>query len=152
MKKIKANHYIETAIYSADKILKVLKAELKQKLDKLNIGITGEQFVVLDTISYLENEDIYQQKLSEIIMKDKSNTNRILKVLEQKGLVRKEMGNVNNRLVYFIKLTDSGKKLIDTNVPRMKQFIADIFENITDEEIENLHYLSNKFQKDLSSL
>lgn len=152
MKKIKANHYIETAIYSADKILKILKAELKQKLDKLNIGITGEQFVVLDTISYLEHEDIYQQKLSEIIMKDKSNTNRILKVLEQKGLIKKEMGNVNNRLVYFIRLTDSGKEIIDNNVPRMKQFITDIFENITDEEVENLHYLSKKFQNDLSSL
>ena len=80
---IKKEHYIDTIIYSIDKIIKGVKFQLKQKLDALDIGITSEQFVVLDTISCFE--DIYQQKLSEIIMKDKSNTNRILKVLEEKG-------------------------------------------------------------------
>ena len=150
MKEIKAKHYIETAIYSADRILKILKAELKQKLDTLDIGITSEQFVVLDTISCYEN--IYQQQLSEIMLKDKSNTNRILKVLEQEGLITREMGSVNNRLVYFIRITAKGKKIIDDNIPKMKKFIADIFENITDEEVENLHFLSKKFQNDLSSI
>ena len=150
MKEIKAKHYIETAIYSADRILKILKAELKQKLDTLDIGITSEQFVVLDTISCYDN--IYQQQLSEIMLKDKSNTNRILKVLEQKGLIVREMGSVNNRLVYFIRITSDGKKIIDENIPKMKKFIADIFENITDGEIESLHLLSKKFQKDLSCI
>ena len=28
-----------------------------------------------------------------------------LKVLEEKGLVKKEFGNVNNRLVYFLRIT-----------------------------------------------
>ena len=68
MKEIKAKHYIETAIYSADRILKILKAELKQKLDTLDVGITSEQFVVLDTISCYEN--IYQQQLAEIMLKE----------------------------------------------------------------------------------
>ena len=83
---IKKEHYKDTVIYSIDMIIRGLKNELKQKLDTLELGITGEQFVVLDTISAFNN--IYQQKLSKIIMKDKSNTNRILKVLEQKGLIR----------------------------------------------------------------
>ena len=69
MKEIKKNHYIDTVIYSIDRILKSLKNELKEKFDSLNTGITSEQFVVLDTISCFDN--IYQQKLSEIIMKDK---------------------------------------------------------------------------------
>ena len=62
------------------------------------------------------------------------------------------MGSVNNRLVYFIKITPKGKKIIDDNIPKMKKFIADIFENITDSEVESLHLLSKKFQKDLSSI
>ena len=79
MKEIKVNHYVDTAIYSVDMIIRTLKSELKQKVDKLGMGITSEQFVVLDTIRCYDN--IYQQTLSEILMKDKSNTTRIIKVL-----------------------------------------------------------------------
>ena len=147
---INKEHYIDTIIYSIDKIIKGLKIELKNKLETLDIGITGEQFIVLDTICGTEN--IYQQQLSEIIMKDKSNTNRILKILEQKGLITKEYGNVNNRLVYFLKTTKEGKKIVEDNMPKIKQFITEIFKNIDDSEIEILHKLSNKFQADLSDI
>mgnify|MGYP002870226916 CR=1 FL=1 len=147
MIKIKPEHYVDTIIYSIDKVLKNVKTELRQKLDTMNFGITSEQFVVLDTISCFDN--IYQQKLSEIIMKDKSNTNRILKLLEQKGLITKEYGSVNNRLVYFLKITPEGQKIVDAAIPKMKQFITEIFTNINDNEIELLHSLSAKFQSDL---
>ena len=147
---IQKEHYIDTIIYSIDKIIKGLKIELKNKLETLNIGITGEQFIVLDTICGKEN--IYQQQLSEIIMKDKSNTNRILKILEQKGLITKEYGNVKNRLVYFLKPTDEGKKIVEDNMPKIKQFITEIFKNIDNSEIDILHKLSSKFQADLSDI
>ena len=147
---ITKEHYVDTVIYSIDKIIKGLKIELKNKLETLNIGITGEQFIVLDTICGTEN--IYQQQLSEIIMKDKSNTNRILKILEQKGLIKKEYGNVNNRLVYFLKVTNEGRKIVEDNMPKIKQFITEIFKNIDNSEIEILHKLSNKFQADLSDI
>lgn len=150
MLEIKKEHYVDTVIYSIDHILKEVKSQLRQKIDTLNIGITSEQFVVLDTISC--NKDIYQQKLSEIIMKDKSNTNRILKVLEQKGLIRKEYGSVNNRLVYFLKITDEGQEIVTNTIPKMKEFITDIFKNINNDEIEILHKLSDKFQRDLSKI
>ena len=148
MIEIKKEHYKDTIIYSIDMIIRGLKNELKQKLDTLNLGITGEQFVVLDTISAFDN--IYQQKLSKIIMKDKSNTNRILKVLEEKGLIEKVYGNVNNRLVYFLKVTQEGKEIVKSAMPKMKQFITEIFVDIDNSEIELLHKLSDKFQFDLA--
>ena len=147
---IDKEHYVDTVIYSIDRIIKGLKIELKNKLETLNIGITGEQFIVLDTICGMEN--IYQQQLSEIIMKDKSNTNRILKILEQKGLIKKEYGNVKNRLVYFLSPTAEGKKIVEDNMPKIKQFITEIFKNIDNSEIEILHKLSSKFQADLSEV
>ena len=148
MKQIKANHYIETIIYSVDMILRTLKTELKQKIDELNIGITGEQFIVLDTICCFD--DMYTQKLSDILMKDKSNMTRIIKVLEEKNLVSRVVGNINNRLVYFLKPTNDGKRIVEDNMPKIKVFITEIFENITDDEIDLLHTLSKKFQIDLS--
>ncbi len=149
MIKIKKEHYIDTIIYSIDRILKSLKSELRQKFDSLNTGITSEQFVVLDTISCYKN--IYQQKLSDIIMKDKSNTTRIIKVLEQKGLITKEYGTINKRLVYFLKVTEKGKAIVKENMPKMKNFITEIFTTISDSEIELLHGLSSKFQADLAN-
>ena len=147
---IKPEHYIDTVIYSIDRIIRGLKFELKRKLETLNIGITAEQFVVLDTISSFKK--IYQQQLSDIIMKDKSNTNRILKILEQKELISREYGNVNNRLVYFLHVTQKGKKIVDENMPKIKQFITEIFKNIDNSEIDLLHALSSKFQADLSHM
>ena len=148
MKEIKLNHYVDTVIYSIDMIIKNLKAELKHKIDKLNLGITGEQFVVLDTVSYYDN--IYPQKLSDIMMKDKSNTTRMIQILVDKGLITKEVGKVNNRLVYQLKITKEGKKLVDDNMPKIKKYITEIFANISDEEIELLHKMSHKFETALS--
>ena len=147
MKIIKSKHYIDTIIYSVDMIIRSVKFELKQKIDNLNMGITSEQFVVLDTISGYK--DIYQQKLSEILKKDKSNTNRILKVLEEKRLITKDIDKVSNRLVYKLNITPDGQKLLDKNMPKVKKFITEIFINISDEEIDMLHDLSKKFQHDL---
>lgn len=148
MKEIKLNHYVDTIIYSVDMIIRNLKTELKHRIDKLDLGITGEQFVVLDTVSYYEN--MYPQKLSEILQKDKSNTNRMIKVLVDKGLLTKEVGKNNNRLVYILKVTDTGKKLVDENMPVIKKYLTEIFESISDEEIELLHTMSVKFEKALT--
>ena len=148
MKDIKRNHYVDTVIYSVDMIIKNLKAELKHRIDKLDLGITGEQFVVLDTVSYYEN--IYPQKLSDILMKDKSNTTRMIQILVDKGLLIKEAGKSNNRLVYILKITDKGKKLVNDNMPKIKKYITEIFANISDEEIELLHKMSTKFETALT--
>jgi DNA-binding MarR family transcriptional regulator len=148
MKEIKRNHYVDTVIYSVDMIIKNLKAELKHRIDKLDLGITGEQFVVLDTVSYYEN--IYPQKLSDILMKDKSNTTRMIQILAEKGLLIKEAGKSNNRLVYILKITDKGKKLVNDNMPKIKKYITEIFANISDEEIELLHKMSTKFETALT--
>jgi DNA-binding MarR family transcriptional regulator len=148
MKEIKLNHYVDTVIYSVDMIIKNLKADLKHKIDGLNLGITGEQFVILDTIAYYKN--IYKQKLSDILMKDKSNTTRMIKILVDKGLISRDMGKVNNRLVYTLNITPQGKRLVDENMPKIKKYITEIFENISDEEIQLLHTMSGKFEKALT--
>lgn len=147
MKNIKSNHYVDTAIYSIDMIIRNLKIELRKKIDKLKIGITSEQFVVLDTIYYYEN--MYQEKLSAILMKDKSNMTRIIKILESKKLIKRSAQNLNSRLIYRLDITEEGRKIIDENMPKIKKYITELFENITDEEVDVLYSLSKKFQSDL---
>ena len=143
-------HYTDTVIHSVDKIIRGVKYELKQKIDKLNIGITGEQFIVLDAIA--ANPKVYLQKLSEIIFKDKSNTTRMINLLEKKNLIKREMGRKNNRLVNYLSVTEYGQKIVDDNMPKIKEFVEEIFSNITNNEVELLHSLSKKVQSDLSKM
>ena len=148
MKQIKSKPYVEMILYSIDMIIRNVKIELRKDINNLDIGVTAEQFLVLDTIYYYGN--IYQQKLSDILTKDKSNTNRILKVLTDKGLITKDADKVNNRLVYTLRITEQGKALVDKYMPKVKKGLMEIFKNITDDEIELLRSLSYKFQSDLS--
>ena len=62
------------------------------------------------------------------------------------------MGKVNNRLAYFLNVTDEGQKIVDETIPKMKKYIEEILENITDKEVEFVHSLSQKFELDLSNL
>lgn len=148
MKNIRPEHYVDTVIHSIDIIIKNVKAELRLRADELDMGITSEQFVVLDTIS--ANKDIYQQKLSDILYKDKSNTNRIVSVLLEKGLITKDVSSINNRLVNVLNISEKGQELIDKFMPQVKEIVRDICSNITDEDIDNLHVLSSKFEKILT--
>jgi len=148
MLSINLDHYVDTVIYSADKIIRNLKMVLRQKIESLDIGITSEQFLVLDTICCYPN--IHQQKLSEIIMKDKSNTTRILKILETEGLIEKTAGKKDSRLVYFLNITPKGKKIIDENIPKLRDFIAQTCSILTDKEVDFLHEMSEKLEKGLS--
>ena len=148
MFKVKSGHYIDTVIHSADVIVHSIKSLLRQEIEDLNLGITSEQFLVLDTISYHPN--IHQQKLSELIMKDKSNTTRILGILENKGLISRTVGKNNNRLVNILNITSEGKHIVEDNLPKLKGFIERLFTNLDDEEVAILHSLSDKIQTDLS--
>ena len=148
MKNIRPEHYVDTVIHSIDIIIKNVKAELRQRADELDMGITSEQFVVLDTIS--ANKDIYQQKLSEILYKDKSNTNRIISVLLEKDLITKDVSSIYKSLVNVLNISKKGQELIDKFMPQAKEIVRDICSNITDEDVDNLHVLSSKFEKILT--
>ncbi len=150
MNEVKAKHYVDTIIHITDSLLRRIKSELRQKFDDINSDITSEQFVVLDTISCYPN--IYQQKLSSILMKDKSNITRIIRILESKEFITKKVGNKDGRLVYFLSITKKGEQIIDLVMPKIKKCITDMFESVSDEEIELLHSLSKKFDKDLHNV
>lgn len=133
MSKIKANHYTETLIYSIDLTLKKLKVELNQYISSLSPHITSEQFAVLDTIYGQDN--ICQQDVAKILMKDKSNIKRLVEILEEKAYLIRSVGRKNNRLVNYLTITAEGRNVIDINMPKIKQFLENRLQNISDEEL-----------------
>lgn len=129
-------HYTESIIYLMEQTVVYSRIKGAQIMSQLNIGITIDQFATLDAIYC--NNDICQRDLSKLILKDRSNTGRILNILEENGFIKRNIETKCKRLVKKIYITDKGKEIIEKYHPKVKQEFAEVFENITDEEFANL--------------
>ncbi len=148
MEKIIEQHYTQTVIFETDRIIKSIKSILIQYLNGLNLGITAEQFMVLDAIYC--NDGICQQELSELLLKDKSNTKRIVNVLENNGLIKIKLSKKNNRSVNKLNITKAGKKIIDENRDNVKSFALKMFKSVSEEDLKILKNIGHKIKDDLS--
>ncbi len=132
MHRIKVNHYKDLVIYAIEQVIKNLNQDIAQYISTLNLNITAEQLLVLDTIYCCDN--ICQQDIAKILSKDKSNIKRIVEILEKNGLITREAGKKNNRLVNYLSITNEGKELIDNNIDKIKDYMEKLFEPVTEEE------------------
>lgn len=142
------NHFTDSIIHEIIKTAIYSRVKGSQYFNKFNIGITFEQYLALDTISF--NPDICQRDLSKLILKDRSNTGRILNILEENGFIERTVETKQNRLVKNMKVTEKGQKILDDNKETMKQDFKKIFELMKEEEFDQLRYLLQKFRKILS--
>ena len=145
MRKIQAKHYTETLVYAFDKALREIKDKLSHFIAELNIDITAEQFAVLDVI--YNGVDICASDVSKILAKDKSNVKRIVEILENKGLIERRQGRKNNRLVNYLQISDKGKTFADKYINIIKEYMVEIFTEISDEEEQFLRKIIVKLQK-----
>lgn len=135
-----AHEIIKTAIY--------LRVKGSQYFSKFDTEITFEQYIALDVISH--NTNMCQRDLSKIILKDRSNTGRILNILDQNGFINRTAETKNNRLVKTITITPKGESLLDENKDRIKEDFAKLFEDFSQEEFNTLKGLLIKFRHSLS--
>ncbi|MBQ8459298.1 hypothetical protein IJ541_04260 [bacterium] len=85
--------------------------------------ITFNQYEIL---SALKNGNYYQRDLAKYLFKGTSNLSKDIKVLENKGLLKRIMKTNNNRMVKTLHLTQKGKNLIDKNEDLIENYIDDI--------------------------
>ena len=97
MKEMETCHYTDSLIYSMEQTVVYFKIKGAQLVSALDIGVTIDQFAALDAIYC--NNDICQRDLSKLLLKDRSNTGRILNILEENGFVERVADTKNNRLV-----------------------------------------------------
>lgn len=135
-----AHEIIKTAIYA--------RIKGSQYFSKLDMEITFEQYIALDTLSY--NPNICQRDLSKLILKDRSNTGRILNILEQNGFIDRVVETKNKRLVKTLSINEKGQKLLDDNEKKIKRDFSKVFDDMTQEEFDTLRALLAKFRHNLS--
>lgn len=85
-----------------------------------------------------------------MILKDRSNTGRILSILEENGLIKREVETKQKRLVKKIYMTKKGEKLWEDIQPDLRKEFSFIFNDVSREEFDMLKTLLTKVRNSLS--
>jgi len=147
MSEKEVKHYVNTIVYSLEQTLTCLNLQMTQAFNELNLDITLDQGTILDTI-YCRGK-LCQRDLSKLILKDRSNTNRMLNVLEKKGYIKRIAGTKDNRLVNYIELTEKGKETLEYNMDRVYGCYVKMLESTTEEDLQSLRLLLDKLMENL---
>ncbi len=148
MKEKETTNYFNSSIYLMEQVVTYAKIKGTQFFKELKMGVTIDQFVALDAI-YSSN-DICQRDLSKLILKDRSNTGRILNILELNGFIKRVIETKSKRLVKKIYITESGKKLVEESIPKLRTAFLQVFENISDKDFIILRETLEKMKFSLS--
>jgi len=124
-----------------------LKVRMDEKLSQNNLTIS--QFKVLAYLWEHSHKKINQKHIHEFLEIKPSSLNKLLSLLETKGLIKKEIDpdDFRNRI---IKLTDHGMEIKRICTENMKQTEAYVLEEFSDEEVNILFNLLSRMKKKIS--
>lgn len=121
-----------------------LKNELFQRFKEYNV--TPEQWSVLNCLWV--QEGITPKLLSDLIFKDKPNTNRILEKLQKKELIVREPHPIDKR-AYQIFLTKRGRALRNELVPKAMQLLEKATIGIEKQKVMEIKKMLNQVYDNL---
>ena len=111
MEKVAHEHFTDTIFYQIELTAKYCKLLGAQVFEKFSVGISLEEYSVLDVLSM--NEALCQRDIAKLILKDRANTGKLLDSLAKKNYITRELTIKNNRLVKLVKITDEGLRKIN---------------------------------------
>lgn len=130
MQEIKFGRRIGTTIYNTGVVSRALSS---QTFAEKGFELTPEQFLILDLV--LEYGELYQRQICEITLKDRGNVARLIKILEEKGLITKEEAS-NGRRIFKITATEKGKQIRNIMKISAIEIRNTLIQNIPEEELE----------------
>jgi len=138
---------IESVIlFQIDKTSKRAKLYSQREFDRLKMGITVEQWILLKIIE--ETDGLTQKELANKSLRDPASITRTLDILHKKGYVERR-AVVDNRRQYSISLTEEGKSFINKYMPVINSHRASSIEGISADELSTLNRLLNKIQDNM---
>lgn len=129
MQAISFGRRIGTSIYNTGIVARALSS---QTFAERGFEITPEQYLVLDLVT--EHGELYQRQIAEITLKDRGNVSRIIKILEEKELIKK-VEAAQGRRVYKIFITKKGRELRDKMLPTALELREILAKDIAEEEL-----------------
>jgi DNA-binding MarR family transcriptional regulator len=135
----------EVLYYLIEKTNKVIRRYSQLRFSEEGIEITVDQWLVLKKIS--DSQRITQIELANAIFKDRASITRILDLLLEKRLVRKEEGA--DKRSNELSLTPNGQKFMEQALVIVKKVRKKGIEKMDEKEQEQLR---TSLQKIISSL
>ena len=108
--------------------------------------LTSRQFMTIVAILHLPEDETTINNIAKKLGTSKQNVNRLINSIEKKGYVLTEPSKRDRRAVN-VKITDSGKKVMEECGEKAIYFMADIFKEFSMEEIETLWNLLKKLYR-----
>ena len=110
-----------------------IKKYFSDKLNENNINLTPEQFLVMDWL--WKEQSISQQRIAELIQKDKNSVTKFIDSLEKKNLVFRTVDKVDRR-INKIELTKEGADLESLATIVAIDFMNDVVKGIDEKDLK----------------
>lgn len=135
----------DVLFYLIEKTNKVIRRYSQIRFSEAGIDVTVDQWLVLKKIN--DSERITQIELATAVFKDRASITRILDLLLEKRLVRKE--EAADKRAYELELTPNGQKFMEQAQVIVKNVRKKGVEKLSEKEQEQLR---NNLQKIIASL
>ena len=141
-------HFTDTIFYQIELTAKYCRYLGQQVFEKYNAGVSTEEFSVLDVLYC--NPQLCQRDLAKILLKDRANTGKLAKSLEEKGLVKITPDIKNNKPVKILSITKKGTTLIEDSHKLLEPLCIEIEKNFTDEKLDEIKNSLKSFKETIS--
>lgn len=132
--------------FTVNRLANRLRAELSAGFEAGGFDVTPDQWLVLGRLS--EGDGISQKELGSRIAKDKTNTARIVEIMERKGLLerRSDPQDQRQRLLY---LTVYGSSTHQQLIPIARAVLKRAQQGFPDDEVTQLITTLNRVYDNL---
>lgn len=131
----------QIVFYSLDKAIKSYRQMAQKNINKQNLDITIDQWLLLTTIS--NNPDATQQEIAGSVFKDLASITRMIELLVKKEILTRDF-HPDDRRRFVLSITQKGRSILADLDPIIKANRAKALEAITSEEIETLKGILNR--------
>ncbi len=119
------------------------------KLKDANVGITKQQWLVLNLIN--SKGTVSQKVLAKFINRDKTSVTRFVSTLVKNGFIEKKISKEDKR-ISELHITKEGLAVMRKATPIIKDFTFSIQEDLSLEEIQNVVSVFKKIQAKITLL
>ena len=143
-------NYSKSIYYNIRLTSRYLKAFIAQVLEKMNIGLSSDELFTLNILKC--DGPMCQRDLAKLLFKDRANTGKIARGLQEKGLIIIKAEQKVKRLVKNLSITKKGIELLNKITELNKPILDKISEKFSDEEYKNLISILSKIIGEISPI
>jgi len=143
-----SQHKLQISGFMLERTTKLMKRHFQQKLAAAGVGVTVDQWVVLQELD--RKNGLSQLEIARLTFKDAPTVTRIIDLLCEKQLTRREPDERDRRR-FKIVLTEQGKAKIQKVLPIAREMRSTAWHGLTDDDMDQLVQTLNTIFENLEN-